>query len=181
MALLSPERQSKLAHASPRIYLTLAIAYPLMGVAVNIPGIETVGIVVAVVIFVVQLTLVAATSNHERALCVTCGAMTPLDGAAEAAKRDHLLRRWHRKWFALPGIAAVVVGVLLVLLFDLPGLVMDLGVSTCLTYTALAQRAAIVHRVLYPWCPYCRRRRRWEDGGDHEPTPDPDPVAEKTA
>jgi hypothetical protein len=34
-------------------------------------------------------------------------------------------------------------------------------------------QAVHTHRILQPWCPYCRGRRKWEDDGAPEPSPDP--------
>jgi hypothetical protein len=35
----------------------------------------------------------------------------------------------------------------------------------------------IFHHRVSPWCPYCRR---WDEGGEHEVAPTPDPTAVKT-
>jgi len=35
-----------------------------------------------------------------------------------------------------------------------------------------------LHHRLQPWCLYCKG---WDEGGDHEHTPTPDPTGVKTA
>ncbi|MFF4924321.1 hypothetical protein ACFY4B_27365 [Kitasatospora sp. NPDC001261] len=115
---------------------------------------------------------------HRRELCEWCIAAVPLDAAAAAERRRHVLRPVHH-WRL--NIAADVV--LLLLLFVLPlgstaGSVAQSAGWVMLGYFAVAR---IQHNQLQPWCPWCQDGNGWEEdlyddpdpaGGLHEQQPD---------
>ncbi len=111
-------------------------------------------------------------------LCVDCAKQTPLDPQAAIERHGWALfithlaaRRPLYSWLWLVGImvlgivAAHVTGVRL---FYAPWDIL----FTLLCYSEWR------HHFLQPWCPRCRGG--WEDGGDPEFVPDPDPAEKAT-
>jgi len=118
-----------------------------------------------------------ANRRHDATLCTRCARKTPLDGPAAAAEHDRALRLYHRladrPGLLLVGLVAVSVrGSWL-----LPPLWRILTGAVVWGTFAVEAAAALRHRPLQPWCPYCHR---WDDGGDEEPSPTPPPVREAT-
>lgn len=117
---------------------------------------------------------------HVNALCVICAGMTELDGNAAAARYDHDLRRFHRSIRLGVALAAQFAVLIASLVFHLPPVVNQIASTVVGLYTGLSLRAWNRHRLLEPWCRYCDRRRRWDEGGPREPSPRPDPATETT-
>jgi hypothetical protein len=118
-------------------------------------------------------------SRHVHALCTRCARNTPLDGPAAAARHDRALRIYHwinnRPFLRLALPAIVVVNGLFT-----ASIAWRLVLTTPVyVWWTIDAAAGLRHRPLEPWCPYCRRRRRWDDGGDPEVVPDPDPAQQK--
>lgn len=105
-------------------------------------------------------------------LCVQCMKDVPADAPVRAERYKRLLRFAHFSTTRLGILTAM--GIYLAPL--VVGIIHPLNASTELLYlpTDVWFFAVIYtewqHHRLRPWCPYCRR---WDDGGDHEPAPDP--------
>lgn len=121
--------------------------------------------------------MLAALTHVSRArLCVACTKQTPLDPQAAIERHSWALfithlaaRRPLYTWLWMVGIMALgitAVHVLGVSLFYAPW---DIA-FTLLCYSEWR------HHYLQPWCPYCRGG--WEDGGEPEVVPEPDPARE---
>lgn len=120
---------------------------------------------------------VAVWHHHLAGLCVRCMAEMPADAPVRAERRRWLLRFSHFS-ATLKGLVVmqfVCIAPLLIVIFfpsvfagglhsflwcRIPG---DIWIFTLIYSTWL-------HHRLRPWCPYCRR---WDGGGDPEPSPDP--------
>lgn len=128
---------------------------------------------------------VAVWHHHTGGLCIRCMAELPAHAPVRAERMRWMLRFAH---FACTVKGLVVMHVvcftpLLIVIFfpsvfadgirsfvwfRIPG---DIWISTLIYSTWL-------HHQLRPWCPYCRR---WDDGGEPEPSPDPTVSSTKTA
>jgi len=128
----------------------------------------------------VTLVLIAAFLLHVNSLCEICAGMTELDGNAAAERHDRDLRRFHSPIMLGVALGALFATLIVTLVFNLPLWVNQFASSACTLATALSFRAWNRHRLLEPWCRYCRRRRPWDEGGPREPSPRPDPATETT-
>lgn len=105
-------------------------------------------------------------------LCVQCMNEVPADAPVRADRYKWLLRFAHFTTTRLGILTAMVIYLAPLVV----GIIHPVIASHELLYvpTDLWFFAAIYtewqHHRLRPWCPYCRR---WDDGGDHEPAPDP--------
>jgi hypothetical protein len=131
-------------------------------------------------------------ARHHHHLCMRCMNGTPLDPEVEVNRHRRSLRTMHAMSgdppFHVKGRAVnpwlIFVLVLLLIAVSLAGLYLG---GTFYSWWALpldASCALLViaslhHEQLQPWCPWCYRRRKWEDEGIPEPSPDPDPVGER--
>ncbi|KGI79359.1 hypothetical protein IL38_23970 [Actinopolyspora erythraea] len=109
--------------------------------------------------------------RHTRLLCPDCAADVPNNPSAAAETDQHRLRRFHQ--LSTPrGSLLGLAGILLLLLGQ--HWLGPLGfLATLLAWSGIAYEHVLVHRhrLLMPWCPYCRNGG---DGDDHTaPTPDP--------
>lgn len=110
--------------------------------------------------------------RRSRGLCVRCMTEVPLDAPAEAQRRKSLLWLVHalgsRKgaiWlFVLLGVALALPAVVRA------PLALSFSMLPFCVFSLVVVYGESLHHRLQPWCPYCRR---WEDGGEHEPSPDP--------
>jgi hypothetical protein len=163
----------RLAHFASPAYVALAIIYPLSLLS------PWDGLQLAIVTSVIlgDVALVSAVMRHERVLCGICASMTPLDGTLQADRHDGALRRYHNRWFPAWGTVLLLFAIAVSVTFNLPDLVIRLGNSASLLCSALVFSSWNAHRLLAPWCRYCRRP--WEDDGDPEPSPNPDPSSTK--
>lgn len=174
--MLTPSRISRLAHAAPPAFLVLAVLYVVAMGTILMPGMSVISTVLLACVVVTQLVLGYSCWRHQRMLCPRCAAMTPLNCQQEAERQDRKLRNYHDPRIGLVGLALMFLPQILGLVFDLPLIVGQAGIGVALAITALIMQAWNVHLLLQPWCRYCRRRRRrWEDGGPREPSPDPAP------
>jgi hypothetical protein len=105
---------------------------------------------------------------HQERLCGRCAASAPTGGQAEAARLQAVLRAHHSPVASTAMLAGVIAGEgASFILRDFPVIaatadaaaVILLGVSVAITAR---------HRRLHRWCPWCR----WDEGGEHEPSPD---------
>lgn len=166
---------ARLAHAAPPVMAVLAVLFPITMTAMAFPGVGTASLTLCIAVVIVEHVIVFATLRHRRMLCTICAAMTPLDGAAAVAKWNGDLRRFHTRRLWLVSLFLPIAGPISVLLFGLPPIVIQLSLGAMLAMVAIGFRAWNRHTVLEPWCPYCRKYRRWEDEGEPEPSPDPSP------
>jgi hypothetical protein len=148
-----------------RAHAALPFLYPVLALLVWArPG--TVFNILATAGF---LAVLAADLWHQRELCERCIAAVPLDAAATAGRRRHLLRLIHH-----PRPYAGAYAALLLLRLALPGGSAAAHAVSSTAYAAVAYLAVaqIQHNRLQPWCPWCRRG----NGGDDDPEPDPGPT-----
>lgn len=126
------------------------------------------------------VTLLAAlVHDQSAALCIRCIKEVPADAPVRAQRR--MLVLWFHHFTARPVVAVLALS----LLFFGPNLLMlalHLHVSALTAVPGIlwgffCASAAWQHRQLRPWCSYCRG---WDDGGDHEPSPDPVTSGTKT-
>lgn len=169
---------SRLAHLAPKGLIAVAVLYPLAFMMVLAPELVTLAIFIVIPVVAAEVVFLVAIYRHQRLMCAICASMTPLDGAAAVIKHDVDLRRHHNRWFLIPAAAAILIAPGLTALFDLPSVVIPLGTSVAMVFFSLEAKAWQIHRTLEPWCPYCRRYRRWEDDGEPEPSPEPAPSTE---
>jgi hypothetical protein len=162
-----------LAHvAAPRGFMTLAVLWPLALTSVFVPPLAELGAVLLPAVVLALVGFLVACVFHDRAMCTICAAMTFADGAAAAKHHDKALRRRHNRWSLIPALALSHGLLVLAAVLDLPFIVGQLGVSAMFVSMSIESTAWNLHRILKPWCPYCRRYRRWEDDGVPEPSPD---------
>lgn len=133
------------------------------------------------VVVVCDALLLLVGGAHNGVLCTICAELTPLDGQAAAAKANRWLLIYHNRHKAYRALSLIVAVAGLSLLGAAVvsrSLLPSLALSNLLLIASMAVpiRVWLVHKILYPWCPYCRRR--WKDGGDHEKVPDPMPSNE---
>lgn len=114
------------------------------------------------------LIILSQVHNLFARLCVKCMEAVPADAGQRAQRQQSVLWLSHSltslRGFGLYAIACV--GVSMLVASGFPRLItvpLDLFTTTFLYSLWL-------HHKLRPWCPYCRR---WDDGGEHEPSPDP--------
>jgi len=118
-------------------------------------------------------------------ICLRCMEEVPADAPVRAQRLRRVLWIDHRMasvrvsllvWLIPIGISAVLhyafyQGVA-------PDEVADNWTSAPVTLQMLiVVYAMVLHHRLQPWCPYCKG---WDEGGDHERTPTPDPTGVKT-
>lgn len=125
---------------------------------------------------VMVLFVYVAMGIHEcRAMCIRCMEAVPADAAVRAVAEGGWDRRWLRVyhlsmrfWLVLAISASAIALLTHVAAVNLVWSVQVVGLVTSWRY----------HRLLRPWCPFCRR---WGGGGDGDPesVPEPDPTMEK--
>lgn len=107
-------------------------------------------------------------------LCIRCMQGVPADASFQAERRKWLLYLNHHYTkfmllgFLLIGIASWVVQPLLMHTTG-PSAIMIPGDSIMLMLVT----SIWVHHRYRPWCPYCKR---WDNGGEREVVPTPDPT-----
>lgn len=159
VAAIVTDVASRLANAAPT---PTSLAGLLVVTGLNV--VSLVAIVGVVAAFVVD-------RRHATSLCTRCARKIPTDGVAEATLHDRDLRVFH--WYVdhPRQIIAVLLATTLPGWF-LPPLWRAALSVVCWAFVAVAAAAALRHRPLQPWCRYCRR---WDEGGDPEVAPTPDP------
>jgi hypothetical protein len=118
-------------------------------------------------------------------ICLRCMEEVPADAPVRAQRRRSVLWFEHRTkpiWiYLLMWLAAIALsgGLRYALYRGLPTEdVHDNWTSAPVTLLILlVVYAMVLHHRLQPWCPYCKG---WDEGGDHERTPTPDPTGVKT-
>lgn len=105
---------------------------------------------------------------HESRLCERCIAATPLDTQAAVDRWRPVL--W---WNHQPGWRFTTLGASVAVSLWIAGQAHLAWWAWVLVVAGLSSYgffflSSLLHRRLYPWCPYCR----WDDGGDEEVPPD---------
>jgi hypothetical protein len=159
----------RLAHYQALILIALATAL-VVDHYVRSP----LALLVGIGLYAVYGLSVIGTIRHRRGICLACGDAFPLDAQGQAqGRRRRALRTFHlvtdHPGRQMVGIAAVVV---LGIWVWWPAVVM----WACF---AVESWAAYWHRLLEPYCPYCRRRGRGR--GEDSPAPVPTPVLSRSA
>ena len=113
--------------------------------------------------------------HHRFRLCERCAAKAPLDGGAAARKWRLALRLTHSKARFVPFafLAAIFAADQLGLPRQWWSYAMD---AAFLLPAGVIAAMSGIHGRLQPWCPWCN----WGDGGEKEPSPQPDPSVSKT-
>jgi hypothetical protein len=115
------------------------------------------------------VAFMADLGRHQERLCERCIAASPLDPQSAVTRWRHVLWVHH----ARRGQAAVLVAIIAwdvvsdSLFRHPPAWALAVDALTVIVLGA-SYAATWQHRRLYPWCPFCR----WDDGGEHEVSPD---------
>jgi hypothetical protein len=138
---------------------------------------DWIGLTIAVIQFVV--IVIAALHQDIGRICVRCMQEVPADAPVRAQRRRWLLRFWHFSmtrgyWLALACVIFVPAAIQ-VLFFETTRATWMNAPGDLFVFAYIW--ALWSHHRLTPWCPYCRR---WDDGGAHEPSPDPVPEGTKS-
>lgn len=157
--------QSALAHA---LIYVLAVAVPVR-VASWFGLLTGVNTLVALVLLACWGT--ALFHRHKGRLCAQCMDDVPVGAPGLAQRRRRSLRLFH---FSVTVLGTLVMVVLIgsPAVFDVAsdGSVPRAYFISGDIWTFALIYTAWQHHRLRPWCPYCRR---WDEGGDEEPAPDP--------
>jgi hypothetical protein len=157
-----------MAHSIPGL-MVIAIAARVLALC-NVPYFSGLDALSSWLVIIAVLMLTFHIRGAQ--LCLRCIKSAPLNPQRDVERNKAFLWQfhWSRKqfykvWFAC--LAPVVLshfttGILSTLL-KLP---MDIMFFTLMW-------GFYVHHRLQPWCPWCRR---WDEGGDEELVPDPDPA-----
>ena len=164
---------SRLAHWTPFLWLLFLTSHIALVVLTAGRPLWT-SIVGGLVIALIVLAILAAESWHMYAMCPVCARKIPLDPAAKVTQKRRRLSLVH--WLS---DRQKYINRTILVLFVLSLVPYANLAAFPLVILALAAIAYLgnVHLPLQPWCPYCRR---WDEGGDHERAPTPDPTGAKT-
>lgn len=169
-----PASMARIAHLTPLLCaLSVATAVPrwlyadgwVIGVS------DTVGFLVLIGM------MIGIFHSVGTRLCEACAAATPLDPARTVKRNRWALWLAHKVYdrsfqFVLVLLVAILGVGQLAKWLDMPWLNAPFTVLT-----AGFMFGCWRHHQLQPWCPYCGR---WDDGGEREVVPDPDPAGSKT-
>ena len=130
--------------------------------------------------FAFGLAIGAQAAHAYNYLCLRCAQATPLDGQAEATRRQRALAALH--WLK-DGRRGLAIGWVTTGMFFAPALVgltfgkvpgLWIASLTAFAYWIVESFLYLRHLPVEPWCPQCH----WDDGGDEEESPIiPDPGA----
>jgi hypothetical protein len=163
---------SLMAHAIP--YLLMIALATRVAYFLKLSLIPSIFDTVATSVFMAGMV---ALYQHLRfgGLCLRCMRSTPLDPGREVNRNKVFL--WELHWST--GRMAAVFGACFVIFLvgeHAHGVVYTLSkIPLDIQFFSLAWAAWIHHR-LQPWCPYCRG---WDEGGEEELVPDPDPAEKR--
>lgn len=117
------------------------------------------------------VVIVLSRDYHDSQLCLAC-VKRMWDGHKVESHR-RALRLWHSYLTRIGGLWLTMAGLLVLSFFYQPDrLVMQLY-NTFFTLALVANiYIEAIHDRLRPWCPYCKP---WDDEGEEELTPEPDP------
>lgn len=176
-----PDRSPSTRHAARIAHLMLPLAIVSMGVRsvewfVRLPywlSIPVAALVTTTFIFGVLHLSIAR-------ICLRCMEEVPADAPVRAQQQRWLL--WYEHLWRNPKWALAFIAVLFGAPFLRQKLFGDTGgfwlyAPTDIGWFLMVYATWVHHRVS-PWCPYCRR---WDEGGDHEPSPTPNPSGVKSA
>lgn len=152
-----------LAHLQPLFWLAGA------GVSLWTALIGDLGYI-SVALTLALLVSIFAGWKHSRSLCERCAKNTPLDTDAAIERDGHWLQWAH--WHADHVRKATLIFLGLIILESVPIKLLSLMTEVALNVLLGALvYCHLKHRVLQPWCPWCR----WDGGGDEEASPVPTP------
>lgn len=162
--------QTRIAHSMPVLLVGMMIVRTLSQFE-RIPGwVDAVCSAVMLVVFI-MMTLHFISAR----LCLPCLRNAPLNPEKEVRQRQWFL------WFQHQPVGYLMrlwlVAVVLMIIGNWLGGWVDAVLhlpNDVLWYAYMY--AFWTHHRLQPWCPYCRP---WDDGGDPELVPDPDPAEGK--
>lgn len=161
-------------------FLAHAITYvlPVTFVALVATGFGVTSYVNHFAMAVLLVCWFANLAHHDSGqLCVPCIESVPAD-AALRADGCRLPLRFAHFVDSRAGILAMVIVCLVPVaaMLTLPAATVARVYLAVHMWVFAVVYADWTHVRLRPWCPFCRR---WADGGDHEPSPDP--VLQRTA
>lgn len=116
-------------------------------------------------------------AKHQFLLCQTCADDTPLVPERDVQRYDASLRLFHNVTTFKGSLILLLIIIGSSALHALAGPLSFLCTLALWGTLAAQERVIQRHRVLRPWCPYCRR---WDDDGDEETAPVPPPVGHNT-
>lgn len=150
----------RLAHYEPVLILAL-VAANIADHYLHTP----VTSVLALGMFIPVGMATVASWRHERSLCQACVGDFPLDPQGQAQRRGRWLRIFHLS-ADRPFVAAAVL-----LAVSVASFWVFWAMVAVWSWWALEAWAGRWHRLLEPWCPFCRGG----GGGPHECVPEPTP------
>lgn len=165
---------SRLAHMAPiafGAFATIMMVEIIFGYAPPF--------LIALPLVICGVCCVMASAWHDLVRCFLCIEMTPLNTRGAIIRYDRQLKFYHRSLV----IDAIIFLVFIALVIGSDSGTVLRRVALCgvLIASAIQGYVGLTHRVLYPWCPYCRRGRGGGGGHDEdEPMPlPPTPPAAK--
>jgi cytochrome c oxidase subunit IV len=109
---------------------------------------------------------------HVYALCPVCARKTPLDPQAAITEKRRPLRTYH--WLGDQHDKALNRSVIALLILSFIPYVQFVTWPLLMATMAVTVYLDNIHMPLQPWCPQCD----WDDEGDTERVPEPDPISE---
>lgn len=158
------------AHAIPYVIVS-AVAVRIASLIGLIP------LYVWIVLEIATLTSFVALFIHKitGALCLRCIRDSPLNPELSVRQNKYFLRFEHRtfKQWMLIYMVCLICSIV-----PTNNGIMSVALALPMDVLLFTQMWGFwIHHRLQPWCPYCRG---WDEGGDEELVPDPDPAASRT-
>jgi len=116
------------------------------------------------------LSFYADEGYHSRGLCWRCARHAPANPDASVARWRRALWLHHKPGLVL--LAGALPVAVLLLGSHFPRWLSVASDVCILVVAGSAFWSGIMHRRLRPWCPWCKP---WDEGGDSEAVPDPEP------
>ena len=169
---------ARIAHWTPVVLIATAIVRIVHWFGDLVP--IWLGVTVEVLMIVTMITVMVH-QNLAR-ICLRCMQEVKPDAPLRAQRKRGILKLWHlgqswrwcSAWFGLIVLTSITRTWLKGSFgYDWHWVSAPMDVIFLLWIYSM-----VFHHRVSPWCPYCRR---WDDDGDHEVTPTPDPTATKVA
>jgi hypothetical protein len=160
---------TRLAHWTWALFL---LAAPSHGLSVDVMGIWLSALLPALLVGALIGTALTVIRWHVHALCPVCARKTPLDPQAVIAEKRRPLRAFH--WLGDKHNKALNRCVVALLILSFVPYVDLVAWPLLMATMAVTVYLDNIHMPLQPWCPQCD----WDDEGDTERVPEPDPIGE---
>jgi hypothetical protein len=158
---------NRIAHVMPWLWWLSAAMTPIRPIFEDV-----VPVLLLDIAFVLLLVfgILWASPKHAQELCEKCAATTPNDPEQAVEKDGWWLRVLHWNSEHL-GLTVMLLGVAIGVEWTTDG-PLSAGLHIMVdVYFGIIVMAQLKHRVLSPWCPWCR----WGGGGDDDVVPEPAP------